>query len=557
MADRTPPTSAQLVLVADDEQTTTVMLHHILSRAGYRVESVHDGQAALEAAERLQPAILLLDVLMPVINGFEVLRRLRAQATTAHLPTILVTANARQPEDVARGLRLGADDYIQKPFAPQELLARIESKLRSARLENALQERTRELEALLHVSETLSAHVTEVEILDAIVDLVQQSMPESVPVVVRYNEAGQVTDSRSLGLSPQQHHVLLEEIAQRAPMLLNLRETLMWSRQDPPPLQGLASGMLTALNYRGNTEGLLLVAGQAQPYTTEQRRLLEGAAQQAAVALVNARLYDMLADYAQNLESMVGARTAELQSAQRLLVRSEKLASIGRLAASIAHEINNPLMPLRNLLEDIISDLDQQQVSYDRHAVTIIEESIERIRGIVSRMLEFARDSKSVLDWVDVSQVLDTVITLNRKSFEHDRLSVEADIAPMPLIYASRDQLQQVFMNIMLNAHAAMSAGSRFTVVTRAEPDWVVVEMTDTGCGIPRDALDRIFEPFYTTKPTGTGLGLFVSHNIIQAHQGAIEVESQEGIGTTFRVRLPRSNETPHPVTGEASRSSR
>jgi signal transduction histidine kinase len=452
-------------------------------------------------------------------------------------------------------LRLGADDYIQKPFAPQELLARIESKLRSARLENALQQRTRELEALLHVSETLSAHVTEVEILDVIVDLVRQSMPESAPVVVRYNEAGQVTDSRSLGLSPQQHQALLDEIAQRAPLFLHLRETQVWQDGAQSPLRGLDSGMITALNYRGNTEGLLLVAGQTYPYTPEQKRLLEGAAQQAAVALVNARLYDMLADYAQNLESMVEARTEELQSAQRLLVRSEKLASIGRLAASIAHEINNPLMPLRNLLEDIITDLDQQQVSYDRHAVTIIEESIERIRGIVSRMLEFARDSKSVLDWVDVSQVLDTVITLNRKSFEHDHLTVQADIAPMPLIYASRDQLQQVFMNIMLNAHAAMSAGSRFTVVTRAEPDWVVVEMTDTGCGIPRDSLDRIFEPFYTTKPTGTGLGLFVSHNIIQAHQGAIEVDSQEGLGTTFRVRLPRSNETPHPVAGEASRS--
>ncbi len=537
--------NSQLVLVADDELTTTAMLHHILSRAGYRVESVHDGQAALDAVKRLKPDILLLDILMPVLNGFEVLRLLREDSATAHLPTILITANAREPADVARGLRLGADDYIQKPFAPQELLARIESKLRSHQLENALQQRTSELEALLHVSETLNAHVTEIELLEVIVQLVQQLLPESSAAVLRLNDEGRAVDGRSVGIPELLLTPLLEQESLSQLIPVQTRSTLIWSRADQSPIPGLNRGMMTPLIYRDAAVGLLLVTGQEYPYSPEQTRLFEGAARQAALALVNAHLYDMLADYAQNLENMVEARTAELQSAQRLLMRSEKLASIGHLAASIAHEINNPLMPIRNLLEDIITDLDQQQVAYDRQAVTIIEESLERIRGIVSRMLEFSRDSKAVLDWVDISRVLDTVITLNRKSFEHDRITVATEIEPMPLIYASPDQLQQVFMNIALNAHASMTAGGHFTVRTRAEPDWVVVEMTDNGCGIPHDALDRIFEPFFSTKPTGTGLGLFVSHNIVQAHQGTIEVVSTEGVGTTFSVRLPRSNEPP------------
>lgn len=544
MASTITPNS-QLVLVADDEITTTAMLHHILSRAGYRVESVHDGQAALDAVDRLKPDILLLDILMPVLNGFEVLRQLRENSATANLPTILVTANAREPADVARGLRLGADDYIQKPFATQELLARIESKLRSHRLENALQQRTNELEALLHVSETLNAHVTEIEQLDAITELVQQLMPESAALVLRLNDDGRAVDSRSVGLSETLFTYLMDQASRADSSILHIHKTLVWSSREDAPLPDLDTGIIAPLTHRGQAVGVLMVAGQLSPYTSGQIRLIEGAARQAALALVNAHLYDMLADYAQNLETMVEARTAELQSAQRLLVRSEKLASIGHLAASIAHEINNPLMPIRNLLEDIIADLDHQHVVYDRRAVEIIEESLERIRVIVSRMLEFSRDSKSVLDWVDVSNVLDTVITLNRKSFEHDRLAVVTDIQPMPLIYASPDQLQQVFMNIALNAHAAMKPGGRFTVVTRAEPDWVVVEMSDTGCGIAHDTLDRIFEPFFSTKPTGTGLGLFVSHNIIQAHQGVIDVTSREGEGATFTVRLPRSSEPP------------
>lgn len=531
--------NSQLVLVADDEHTTTAMLHHILSRAGYRVESVHDGQAALDAVDRLQPDILLLDILMPVLNGFEVLRQLRENPATTHLPTILITANAREPADVARGLRLGADDYIQKPFAPQELLARIESKLRSHRLENALQQRTSELEALLHVSDTLNARVPEANLLEVIIELLQQLLPESSALVLRFNDEGQIAASRSAGPRAPALDEALDSNADWA----SLRETIAWPSDSQPALFGLNAGMLTPLIHRGKTEGVLLVTGQDSAYTVQQKQLFEGAAQQIAVSLVNARLYEILAGYVQNLESMVEARTAELQSAQRLLVRSEKLASIGHLAASIAHEINNPLMPIRNLLEDIITDLDQQQVEYDQRAVAIIEESLERIRGIVSRMLEFSRDSRSALDWLDVSSVLDTVIALNRKSFENDHIRVEAEIEPMPLIYASRDQLQQVFMNLMLNAHAAMSRGGQFRVTARAEPEWVIVDMQDTGCGIRQDEIDRIFEPFYTTKPTGTGLGLFVSHNIIEAHQGAIEVESSEGVGTTFSVRLPRTAE--------------
>lgn len=532
------PSNSQLVLVADDETTTTAMLHHILSRAGYRVESVHDGQAALDAVERLQPDILLLDVLMPVLNGFETLRQLRENPATMLLPVIIITANAREPADVARGLRLGANDYIQKPFAPLELLARIESNLRSHRLESALQERTNELEALLHVSDTLNSRVTGADLLEAVVEVVQQLLPESAAMVLRLNDKGQVAGSYSAGLNTS----ALDEALQSNADLANLRETIIWPTDAQPSVFGLDFGMLTPLIHRNKTEGLL-VAGRSTPYTSQQKQLFEGAARQIAVSLVNARLYDILADYVQNLESMVETRTAELQSAQRLLVRSEKLASIGHLAASIAHEINNPLMPIRNLLEDIIADLDQQQVEYDQRAVSIIEESLERIRGIVSRMLEFSRDSRSMLDWIDVSSVLDTVIALNRKSFENDRIRVDANIEPMPLIYASRDQLQQVFMNLMLNAHAAMDDGGQFIVTTRAEPEWVVVDMKDTGCGIQPDEIDRIFEPFYTTKSTGTGLGLFVSHNIIEAHQGTIEVESIEGSGTTFSVRLPRTTE--------------
>ncbi len=131
------------------------------------------------------------------------------------------------------------------------------------------------------------------------------------------------------------------------------------------------------------------------------------------------------------------------------------------------------------------------------------------------------------------------VLDLNRKFFEHSRIQVITDLPPLPYVMASKDQLEQVFMNLALNAQAAMSRGGVLTVTARQEGDEIVITFSDTGCGIPAENLERIFDPFFSTKPSGTGLGLFVSHGIIQGHNGKIEVESEVEVGTTFTIRLP------------------
>lgn len=525
-----------LVLVADDEVNTTVMLQHIFERAGYGVERVTNGVAALDAARQLLPDLILLDILMPGLNGFEVLRLLREDETTTTIPTIMITANAREPADVARGMNLGADDYLYKPFAPQELLARAQSKIRARQLEDALQRRGRELEALLEASEKLNQHLELSELPDLILQLVQKLLPADFSALLRLDEDGAVIDP----------HVLTQD-SQHEPPALPTRDIinriranarpLLWTVESP--LRGYESGLATVLNHGGHDLGILVLATREPVYEERHRRLFEGIARQASLALRNAQLYEIQANYALHLEDMVAERTAELESAQKLLIRSEKLASIGHLGASIAHEINNPLMPIRNLLDEIVDDLEQQDVNFDRKAIQIIRESLERIRGIVSRLLEFARDSGPDMQALDVSSILEGVITLNRKFFQHERIEVQADLPPMPLVYGSKDQLEQVFMNLALNAQAAMEGGGTLKISAHSEEDKVVVTFSDTGCGIPAAHIDRIFDPFYSTKPNGTGLGLFVSYGIIQGHHGSIEVTSQEGRGTTFQVHLP------------------
>ena len=188
--------SPPLVLVADDEVHTTLMLERIFEREGYQVTSAHDGVAALDMARQLQPDLLLLDIQMPGMNGFDVLGALRENIATANIPTILITAKARRPADVAHGLNLGADDYIYKPFDPRELLARAESKMKARQLEENLQRRTQELEALLRVGEELNQSLEVNDLLELILFLTLDLLPGNQAIICCLDDQHRVLSHR-------------------------------------------------------------------------------------------------------------------------------------------------------------------------------------------------------------------------------------------------------------------------------------------------------------------------------------------------------------------------
>lgn len=539
-----PPTpkAAPLLLVADDEVNTTIMLQHIFEREGYRVKSVTNGVAALETAKKIAPDIILLDILMPGMNGFDVLRHLREDELTRNIPTIMITANAREPADVARGLNLGADDYLYKPFAPQELLARVQSKLKAHQLEEALHRRTQQLEALLRASERLNEQHDVDELLDLILELALQLLPADHALIYELSAGGELVQSRKRDKTQPPLDVPDNDVINRA---LRADTTVSWSDES-----GLKHGMGSRLQHAHHLLGVLVLVSDAAPYEEHHVRLFEGISRQAALALRNAQLYEIQADYAQHLEEKVEERTAELKSTQGLLIRSEKLASIGHLAASIAHEINNPLMPINIFLEDLETDLKSQKVRYDTRELAMIRENVDRIRRIVRSLLEFARDSGPELRPLDISAILGGVIKLNTKYFEHERVTIQADLPALPPVFGSKDQLEAVFMNLALNAQAAMDGGGTLTVRARQDGKDIVIDFIDTGCGIPADKIERIFDPFFSTKPNGTGLGLFVSYGIVEGHHGTISVTSKVGEGAHFIVRLPVY--TPPPNSGSS-----
>lgn len=535
MAEQAEP----LLLVADDEVHTTIMLERIFEREGFRVQSVHDGVAALEAAQRALPDLILLDIQMPGMNGFDVLRALRQNALTLMIPTILITAKARQPADVAHGLNLGADDYVQKPFEPRELVARVQSKIRSHQLEVALQRRTQELEALLRVGEELNQYVEVSDLLNLVPYLALDLLPGTAAAIYQVDEAGRLVnfhvETKDGSAAPDK--LSTQEVIDQ---FMQSGQAVLWPG-DPALIPSFPSGMVVPLQHADSVLGMLMLLSPDVVYDDSHLRLFKGIGRQTALSLRNAQLYEVQMNYALHLEEMVAARTAELQSAQQLLIRAEKLAAIGHLAASIAHEINNPLQPIRTILDDMQEDV-QRKTPVDIRDLKTIQESVDRIRRIVSQLLEFAgkrSTSNTDLQLLDVTQILEGIISLNRKFFEKEGLSIEAKVEPLPEIYGSKDQLEQVFMNLVLNAQSAMQRGGKLCIRARADQDNLIIQFSDSGHGIPADQINKIFDPFYSTKPTGTGLGLFVSYGIVQSHHGIIEVDSQVGVGTTFTIRLP------------------
>jgi PAS domain S-box-containing protein len=248
----------------------------------------------------------------------------------------------------------------------------------------------------------------------------------------------------------------------------------------------------------------------------------------SALALENAHLYEAEREQRRLLER-----------SQSQLVQSEKLAATGRLAASLAHEINNPLQAIRNSLQLVLNfTLEPHEQEEYLH---MANEEVERLTNVSARILDFARRPQREMQPRDLNAIVQKTLALTAKYLQHREVMLERDLAPdLPAVMASRGELQQVFLNLVLNALDAMPEGGTLSISTRlAQNGYVATTFADDGQGIPPEDLAHIFEPFFSTKEEGTGLGLSVSYNVVKRHKGEINVQSQMGEGSTFTVLLP------------------
>ncbi len=423
-----PEDTTTTILIVDDEKINGLVLSSQLNREGYQTVTASSGEEALQFIESRLPDLILLDVMMPGMSGFEVASRLKGSERTRNIPIIMITALGDRESRMA-ALENGAEEFLTKPIERTELVIRVRNLLKLKKYQDFLAEHG---------------------------DLLEQEITE-----------------RNMQLAVANTH---------------------------------------------------------------------------------------------------------LSEAQEKMLGSEKLVSIGQLAAGIAHEINNPisyvnsnLLALDRYVQQLFEALhlyeeaepllpadseaaarlrtfkQQNDLAFARDDLLLLleesHEGISRVRKIVQDLRDFSHvDSHQEWQWADLHKCLDSTLNIANNEIKY-RADVVKEYGNLPEVECQVSQLNQVFLNLMINAAHAIGDDHRGKVILRTGcgENEVWVEISDTGCGIPPENLKRIFDPFFTTKPVGkgTGLGLSVSYGIVEEHHGRIEVSSQIGQGTTFRVTLP------------------
>jgi signal transduction histidine kinase/DNA-binding response OmpR family regulator len=321
------------------------------------------------------------------------------------------------------------------------------------------------------------------------------------------------------------------------PILVDDAQTHSKLYSDVDAVAGTTTESLIAVPLRSRNKIIGVIEAinpRAQPFDQHSLLLLTTLAGAAAVAIENARLYEAEQE-----------QRRLLQESQGRLVQSEKLVATGKMAASLAHEINNPLQAIHNSLQTMLAfDLPPKR---REEYLQIADEEVERLIDMVKRIVSFSRPTEQKLWRLDINQVIQKVLDLSKKYLQHRHVTSQTDLnADLPPVKGNPTELGQVFLNLVLNAVEAMPEGGILTISSFLpdETARIGVSFTDTGVGIPSEDLHHLFEPFFSTKEEGTGLGLSISYSLVERHGGEITVCSEVNQGTTFTVWLPLQNDT-------------
>lgn len=433
-----------------------------------------------------------------------------------------------------------ADQQLLQTLANQTAVA-----LENARLYTQTQRHTRELAALNSATHALASNLDLNTVLQQTMTQINTLLEAEDASVLLYNAenndlvfAAVATDSAFTVLFGK--HIALDSgvagwIARnRQPVRLNdaQADPRFYDAIDTITAVKTRSLLAVPLITKDRFIGVIEVINKLNGVFDEHDlELLQALASSAAIAIDNAHLYHELIDQLQML-----------RKAQAQLIQSEKMAALGRLIASISHEINNPLQSIQGCLtlakEELEGDI--RPVKMSRY-LDVAEDEIERIAVIVRRVRDFYRPSNQEQATINLHQTLESVLDLAGKQLQHSEVTVECIWLPnLPPVTANSAHLKQVFLNLVLNAIDAMPNGGTLTIRTMLNPTTVGVEFSDTGVGMSAETQARLFEPFFTTKPHGSGLGLSISYGIIKAHRGQILVTSELGHGTTVTILLPR-----------------
>jgi signal transduction histidine kinase/FixJ family two-component response regulator len=529
--------AAPHLLIVDDEPGITRLCERLLKRLDYQVTSFTDPEAAMKFVTQIKIDLLLVDIRMPQVSGFDLIAHTRHhQPDTA----VLVMTGFGTVEMAIQALRQGVDGLVLKPFdVGGELVQAVQQALDDSQKKRDIA-RIQALRPLFDIIEAFLAETHPEHLLELVLNAVCGHM--------HCGNAGfyqRLTDGQHLSLVSGRGKTLLEEDsdvnggivgrvdALNAPVWVNASGPGEPELQAALATQGLGSVMCAPIS-RLNVHGVLFAGQEASvpAFREVEWEMFLLLVRQATVAMENARLYEELREYVRRVED-----------SQQALIRAEKMAAAGRLTASIAHEINNPLQAVQNCLH--LATHGEVTEKKRREYLDLAKIELNRLMTTVQRMLDYYRPGAVEPQRVDLVSLLRHVINLLLPQLQARGIRVNTGFSSkLTPVIAVSSQLEQVFLNLILNAYDAMPAGGELRISARPTRDTAEILFQDTGPGVTEEMRGRIFEPFISTKQGGTGLGLSVSYGIVSAHGGSLDLIPDRGPGACFRIILPIKGES-------------
>jgi signal transduction histidine kinase/CheY-like chemotaxis protein len=521
---------SEKILVVDDEPGIALLCSRVLTRAGYDVTSETNPRKAIEYLGQNRVDLLLVDIRMPEVDGFDVISRTKGiQPDVA----VLVMTGFGTVETAIRALRQGVDGLLLKPFEKgDELVSSVEQALTDNRRKREMA-RAQALRPLFDSTETLFSETDNNKLHSLIEDTICEHL-QCTNAAYYQVEDGMITPIAKrgsilpVGGADFADHLLSRVDADGNPIIVNATGAGEEEAQALLSALKLGAAILIPIS-RSNIRVILFAARDlgVAPFRGTDLELFHILASTSLVALENARLYADLRAYVRKVEE-----------SQQALLRSEKMAAAGRLTASIAHEVNNPLQSVQNCLHLA----GREDVSPEKRSeyFDLARTEMDRLMKTMQRMLDYYRPGSNKMEKVDVLELLEHVISLTSQQLSQREIEIETDFSEkLASIYAVNSQIQQIFFNLILNSFDVMPGGGVLYVRAQNVERGVELQFEDSGPGIPEDLRNNIFEPFYSTKDGGTGLGLTVSYNIITAHGGTLDLVKGKGSGACFRLFLP------------------
>lgn len=515
------------ILIVDDDRRTLVAMEALLSAPGRQIVTATSGQEALRWLLRRDFSLILLDVRMPEMDGFETADLIRNSERLRHIPIIFLSAIDTLEADVYRGAAKGAVDYLFKPVVPDVLRSKVSVFV-----------------DLFHINERLKQKA--VQQSEERFRLLVESMEDYA--IFMLDPKGRVT-SWNKGAEKiegfQQEEIIGEQLAR------------FYTPEDEA--QGLSAQALRRAAQEGwcEQEGWRLRKDDSRFWANvvisallDEHRTLVGFSVVIRDLTERRRVEEALRE--SELKLRLQAEELEQQ-----LIASGRLVSLGEITASMAHEFNNPLGIVMGFAQHLLTETDPASSHYQ--ALKIIDDETKRCQKIIQELLQYARPKSAEFGPTDVEHLVQKTLKLVSNHLYKQKIGVITAIDPnLPRIHADAQQLEQVMLNLYLNAIDAMPNGGSLTVEAKQDENAagapaIVIAVADTGFGIDDKDLSKIFLPFFSVKKRkGLGLGLPICERIVKNHGGKIAVESQAGTGTTFKIYLPLNHQ---PISTPASLS--